>query len=118
MRKVELRCQPDKHAFKEATPTDYKTERIWRIAQPSDAQGRGKWWEIFGDPQINALEDELTVSNQNLKVADARFREARAMIGYQRANEFPTISVGANTSSLQEFEPSAVFPDPQPIAGG
>jgi NodT family efflux transporter outer membrane factor (OMF) lipoprotein len=102
--------------FKEATPTDYKTAGIWRIAQPSDAQSRGKWWEIFGDPQLNALEDELTVSNQNLKVADARFREARAMIGYQRANEFPTISVGANTSSLQDssHQPYFLIPNPSP----
>ena len=47
--------------------------------------------EIFGDPELDTLEDQLTASNQNLKIADARFREARAMIGYQRASEFPTI---------------------------
>ncbi len=84
--------------FKEARPVDYKTAGTWRPAQPSDGIGRGPWWQIFGDPQLNALEDELTVSNQNLKIEEARFRQARAMIGYQRAAEFPTISVGSTTA--------------------
>jgi NodT family efflux transporter outer membrane factor (OMF) lipoprotein len=71
---------------------------------------------MFGDRQLDALEDELTTSNQNLKIAEARFREARAMIGYQRAGEFPTISVGTNTSSLQDssHQPYFLIPNPPP----
>src|ERR1700722_210030 len=45
----------------------------WKTAQPSDQMKRGNWWEIFGDPQLNALEKQVTASNQNLKVAEARF---------------------------------------------
>jgi NodT family efflux transporter outer membrane factor (OMF) lipoprotein len=102
--------------FKEATPVDYKTAGTWRPAQPSDGIGRGPWWQIFGDQQLNTLEDELTVSNQNLKIADAHFREARAMIGFQRAGEFPTISVATNTSSLQDssHQPYFLIPNPPP----
>jgi NodT family efflux transporter outer membrane factor (OMF) lipoprotein len=107
---------PMTDSFKEATPADYKTAGTWRKAQPSDALDRGAWWRIFGDQELDSLEDELTVSNQTLKIADARFREARAMIGYQRANQFPTISVGVNASSLQDsnHQPYFLIPNPQP----
>ena len=62
------------------------------------------------------MEDELTVSNQNLKIEEARFRQARAMIGYQRAAEFPTISVGSTTSSLQDssHQPYFLIQSPPP----
>jgi NodT family efflux transporter outer membrane factor (OMF) lipoprotein len=63
---------------------------------------RGQWWEIFSDPQLNALAAQVTTANQDLKVAEARFRQARAMIGFQRASEFPTISAGVGISSVRE----------------
>jgi NodT family efflux transporter outer membrane factor (OMF) lipoprotein len=107
---------PMTDTFKEATPADYKIAGTWGPAQPSDGIGRGPWWRIFGDAQLDALEDQLTDANQNLKIADARFRQARAMIGYQRASEFPTISVGANASSLQDssHQPYFLIPNPSP----
>ena len=85
-------------AYKEAPPAGDG----WKIAQPSDQTPRGNWWEIFGDPQLNALEEQVTVSNQDLKAAEARFRQARAMIGFARASEFPTISTGVGVSSLRQ----------------
>jgi len=87
--------------FKEATPADYSNAGIWRPARPNDAAPRGQWWRMFGDPDLNRLEDELTVSNQNLKQQEARFRAARAMITYQRAALFPTLSVGPNLNAVQ-----------------
>src|SRR5215475_14525604 len=63
---------------------------------------RGRWWELFGDPQLNELEAQVTSANQDLKVAEARFRQARAMIGFARASEFPTISAGVGVSSVRE----------------
>jgi NodT family efflux transporter outer membrane factor (OMF) lipoprotein len=63
---------------------------------------RGQWWEIFGDPQLNALAAQVTTANQDLKIAEARFRQARAMIGFARASEFPTISAGVGISSVRE----------------
>jgi NodT family efflux transporter outer membrane factor (OMF) lipoprotein len=85
-------------AYKEAPPPG----EGWKLAQPSDEMPRGQWWEIFGDPQLNALEAQVTAANQDLKVAEARFREARAMIGFARASEFPTISAGVGVSSIRE----------------
>jgi outer membrane protein TolC len=85
-------------AYKEAPPPG----EGWKLAQPSDETARGPWWEIFGDPQLNALEAQVTAANQDLKVAEARFRQARAMIGFERASEFPTISAGVGVSSIRE----------------
>jgi NodT family efflux transporter outer membrane factor (OMF) lipoprotein len=107
---------PMTDSFKEATPADYRTAGTWLRAQPADTLPRGSWWQVFGDPELDKLEDQLTTSNFNLQLAEARFREARAMIGYQRASEFPTISVGANTFSLQDssHQPYFLIPNPQP----
>jgi NodT family efflux transporter outer membrane factor (OMF) lipoprotein len=86
-----------------AAPTDtFKETDGWKTAQPNDQLQRGPWWEGFGDPQLNALEEELTKSNQDLKVAQARFQEARAMIRFNRASEFPTISTGPGIASLRD----------------
>jgi NodT family efflux transporter outer membrane factor (OMF) lipoprotein len=78
--------------FKEQPPESFKESDGWKPAQPGDRGLRGKWWEIFGDSQLNALEEELTISNQDLKVAEARLRQARATIRFNRSQEFPTIS--------------------------
>jgi NodT family efflux transporter outer membrane factor (OMF) lipoprotein len=79
-------------AFKEQPPDSFKESDIWKHAQPSDLALRGKWWEVFSEPQLNGLEEALTISNQDLKVAEARFRQARATAGFNRSAEFPTIS--------------------------
>jgi NodT family efflux transporter outer membrane factor (OMF) lipoprotein len=104
--------------FKEATPADYQNAGAWRPAHPGDATPRDKWWQMFGDPELDKLEDELTAANQNLKVAEARFREARAMIGFQRAAEFPTISAGIGTASLQDSANQPYFGVKSPTQEG
>ena len=100
-------------AFKEQPPQSFKESDGWKPAQPGDQALRGKWWEIFGDPQLNELEDEVTQSNQDLKVAEARFRQARAMIRFNRSAEFPTIStspgiVNERFSANQPYFPTSL----------
>ena len=81
------------------TPADYKeTPPNWKEAQPSDQVLRGTWWEIYQDPQLNALEEKVAVSNQSLKAAEAQFRQARAMVRYYRADYFPTLSTGVSAT--------------------
>ena len=70
----------------------------WKTAQPSDQFLRGKWWEVFQDQQLNALEEQVNVSNQNLKVAQARYLQARALVRIDRAGYFPTVTIGATAS--------------------
>ena len=62
------------------------------MAQPKDDALRGKWWEIFGDPQLNALEEKVNVSNQNIAAAAANFFAARALVKEARSQLFPTVT--------------------------
>src|SRR5207245_4342853 len=59
---------------------------------------RGKWWEIFQDPQLNTLEEQISVSNQNLKAAEAQYRQARALVRFNRAAYYPTVTAGASAA--------------------
>jgi NodT family efflux transporter outer membrane factor (OMF) lipoprotein len=103
-------------AFKEAGPdtnpdanSNASKESVnWQVAQPADAAQRGDWWTIFGDAELNVLEPQVAENNQNLKAADARFREARALIRFNHASLFPTVGVapfagGARESSNQPY---------------
>src|SRR5581483_5842001 len=90
---------PAPPAYKEANPDTYKETGEWKPAQPSDAKIRGDWWTLFNDPQLDALEQQIDVSNQNLKVAQARFTQARAMIRFNRSGLFPTLSIGPEISA-------------------
>jgi NodT family efflux transporter outer membrane factor (OMF) lipoprotein len=67
----------------------------WVNAQPNDAASRGAWWKVFGDDQLDALEDQVEASNQSLKIALAQLRQARATVDASRSAFFPTISAGA-----------------------
>ena len=77
------------------SPDSYKELDGWKIANPRDGMARGSWWEIFGDPQLNALEPRVNISNQNLAVAEAQYRNARALVREARAAYFPTVTLGA-----------------------
>jgi NodT family efflux transporter outer membrane factor (OMF) lipoprotein len=103
---------PATPAYKETPPASFKEAGEWQPAHPGDQAMRGKWWEIFGDPVLNALEDQVTVSNQNLKAAEARFREARALVRFNRASEFPTISVGPSADYVKDSNNTPAFPAP------
>jgi len=80
------------------TPAGYKEAAatglgVWQPADPKDRIQRGHWWEIFGDPRLNALEEKAEGANQSIKVAVAQYREARAQVAYQRSAFFPSISL-------------------------
>jgi NodT family efflux transporter outer membrane factor (OMF) lipoprotein len=97
-------------------PADFKeTPPNWKEATPSDQVLRGKWWEIYHDPQLNALEEKIAVSNQSLKASEAQFRQARALVRYNRADLFPTISTGVS-ATRERF--SANRPLAQQSGGG
>lgn len=97
-------------AFKEAPPDSFKETRDWKFAQPGAPSLPAKWWETFGDPQLTALEEQVAAGNQDLKIAEARFRQARAMIRFNRASEFPTISTNPSIASLRDSQNQPYFP--------
>ncbi len=83
-------------AFKEAVPHEYKEGTGWKIAQPGDDKIRGKWWEMYNDPQLNALEEQVQISNQSIIQAEANFRSARTAVSSARASLFPAITTSAS----------------------
>ncbi len=80
-------------------PVNYKEIDGWQMAQPKDNVIRGPWWEIFNEPELNALEEQVDVSNQNIVAAEAAFREAQALVREARANYFPTITIGIGVTN-------------------
>ncbi|HWI55880.1 MAG TPA: efflux transporter outer membrane subunit, partial [Bacillota bacterium] len=89
-------------AFKELTPESPDSTNIWKVAQPSDAVLRGKWWEMFHNPQLNALEEQVAVSNQNVAAAFANFLAARAMVKEAHAQLFPTLAASPSVSRSRQ----------------
>ena len=63
----------------------------WKVAQPQDAMLHGKWWEIYNDPELNALEDKLNIDNQNIKQFFENFMESRTLVAQSRAQLYPTV---------------------------
>ncbi len=104
-------------AFKEAPPDSFKETQDWKVSQPGSPSLSTKWWESFGDPQLKSLEQEVTAGNQDLKIAEARFRQARAMIRINRAAQFPTISTGPGIASVRDSANRPYAP-PAPGATG
>src|SRR6185436_4916431 len=83
---------PTPPSYKEITPETFKETDNWKFARPKDDVIRGKWWEIFNDSQLNALEEQVNISNQNIALADANFRAARAVVKESRSQYFPTVT--------------------------
>jgi len=73
----------------------------WKVAQPQDAMLHGKWWEIYNDPELNALEDKLNIDNQTIKQYFNNFMEARTLIAQARSQLYPTVSAGSSYSRTQ-----------------
>jgi NodT family efflux transporter outer membrane factor (OMF) lipoprotein len=80
------------------SPSSFKEMGEWKKAQPRDHEIRGKWWEAFNDPDLNALADQVNISNQNLAVAEAQYRQATALVRAAKAAFYPSITIGASYS--------------------
>ena len=80
------------------TPVAFKESADWKIAEPRDEMARGKWWKIFGDSDLDKLIEQVNISNQSLKAAEARYRQATALTQSARAGYFPTVSANASST--------------------
>ena len=78
-------------------PAAYKE---WKAAEPGDATLRGAWWQVFGDPQLSALEDQVSASNQNIATAMANFLAARAIVKQARSQYFPQVTTTPSVTAL------------------
>ena len=89
---------PAPAAVYKESPTQFPDSEGWTLAQPADAKLRGKWWEIFNDPELNTLEEQLDINNQNIKQYFENFMAARAVVREARAQYFPTLSVAPSVT--------------------
>jgi NodT family efflux transporter outer membrane factor (OMF) lipoprotein len=87
-------------AYKEPPPDTFKEAQAAGLlpANPADAFKKGKWWEIYNDPALNALEEQVNISNQNVLGAEASYREAKALVRVARSGLFPTVTAGPGVS--------------------
>ena len=83
---------PTPQVFKEQPPEG------WKQAEPNAGIARGKWWEIYNDPQLNALEEQVNISNQNVLAAEAQYREARDAVRIARSGLFPTATTSPSVT--------------------
>lgn len=81
--------------YKES-PEHFRNTGNWKVARPSDDMLRGPWWKVFGDPQLNALEDRLNINNQNIKEFYQNYLAARAIIGEQTAQFYPNLTANGS----------------------
>jgi NodT family efflux transporter outer membrane factor (OMF) lipoprotein len=100
-------------SFKEA-PADASE---WKVAQPADAFPRGAWWKLFGDPELDALEDQVATANTTIAQAEARFRVARAILKQTRADFYPQASATAGVTRARALTTVAGQPGPVPVTG-
>jgi NodT family efflux transporter outer membrane factor (OMF) lipoprotein len=93
---------PISPAFKEAPPAAFKEGDAWKTAQPGDQKLRGDWWTMFGDAQLNTLEEQVNQANQTVKAAEANFRAARAAVLSSKAQLKPTIGTEPGIAAVHE----------------
>ena len=98
---------PVPEAFKEMPKEGTSTAVSWKTAQPGEAAQRTKWWETFGDPDLNALEERVNVSNQTIAQAEAQYRAARALVAGVRSSLFPSLGVSPSAARSSGIVTSA-----------
>ena len=91
---------PAPPAFKEAPPVNFKEAEAagWKQSQPGDAYSKGRWWELYNDAALNALEEQVNVSNQNVLQAEAQYRQAKAAVSVARSALSPVVAAAPAAS--------------------
>ena len=99
-------------------PAAFKENLAWKTAEPRDHLARGKWWEAFNDPVLNGLQEQVSISNQNIAQAEARFRQAAALLEATRAGLFPTLTGGLSTTRSRSSATTIATPSATPVSRG
>lgn len=98
---------PDYHRPDAEVPAAYKEAGDWKPAEPGDAAARGNWWEIYGDSELDSLVAQVEISNQNIVLAAAQYRQALALLGVAEASYYPTLGAGLDVGRGQGSSPSS-----------
>jgi NodT family efflux transporter outer membrane factor (OMF) lipoprotein len=108
--KYSVPVAPTPPAYTEQAQQPLPASKDWAVATPVDGSGKGNWWEIYRDPELNALEQRIDVNNQSLKSAEAKFVEARAFVRESRSSRMPTVSAGGTITRDRESMNQGVPP--------
>ncbi len=100
------------------SPAAYKERGNWKQAEPRDLELRGKWWEVFKDPLLNSLQEQVDVSNQNLAKAEAQYRQALALLQSARAGYYPSVTGGVSNTRSRSSATTIATPSVAPISRG
>src|SRR5664280_2288716 len=92
---------PDYRRPASTASTNFKELKGWKQAQPRDHELPGKWWEIFKDPYLNALEDQVDIANQSIAQSEAQYRQAQSMVQTASAAYFPTATATATVNRFR-----------------
>ena len=103
-------CTVGPNYVKPAAPMQetFKEMEGWKKAEPKEDLLRGNWWEVFANPELSALEEQVSITNQNIATAEANFRQALALVQVARASYFPTVGVAPSATRLYRSTGSAV----------
>src|ERR1700733_6123519 len=108
---------PSAATYKELVAAEGDAAGGWKLAQPNDAVIRDNWWELFDDPQLNALEQQVNVSNQNIAASFASFMQARALVKQARSQDFPTPTTTPRPGAPRGRQPLASASSSRTAAG-
>jgi NodT family efflux transporter outer membrane factor (OMF) lipoprotein len=98
---------PNYHRLSAPVPVSYKEMKGWNPATPANGLDRSDWWAIYHDPILNQLEEQVQLSNQNIKQFEAAYQQARAEVREQQSALFPTATV---TPSFEHLKSGRVAP--------
>jgi NodT family efflux transporter outer membrane factor (OMF) lipoprotein len=99
-------------------PAAFKELGNWKQAEPRELEARGKWWEVYQDPLLSSLQEQVSVSNQNLARAEAQYRQALALVQSARAGFFPTVGVGLADTRSRASATTTAQPSATPVSRG
>jgi outer membrane protein, multidrug efflux system len=85
---------PNYHRADAPAATHWDVAEPWRESAPKDALGKGDWWEVFRDDDLDGFEHDALQSNQTIKISVARLEQARALAAVQISTQFPQFSTG------------------------
>jgi NodT family efflux transporter outer membrane factor (OMF) lipoprotein len=91
---------PTPQAYKEAPP-EFKEGKGWKLAEPGDDKIRARWWEMYNDPLLNSLEEQVQISNQTIVQAEANYRAAQSVVLSARSNLYPTLSASPSYTNAR-----------------
>ena len=100
------------------TPAAFKERGNWKQAEPRELESRGKWWEMYQDPLLSSLQEQVSVSNQNLAKAEAQYRQALALVQVARAGYFPTVTGGISDTRSRASATTVAQPSATPVSRG